>query len=256
MQLEYGKAPLSYTNGIPTYKAGEWEGILPCKFHSYKRVIRPLDQGIIVNNNPVFYPKKKVLIPSNSPEFIFKPSFKVTNIEFNHEEKPKGIKHIYFKTEPRKFMVEKKHYFPYKEQKKLYEKERDKSMTNDNYVKKEMKLLIVENGFAKTKYKNFSNRKFNGFAFLKEQLDNVNMNDNDFEPNKTMTQIRNERIKNRLIKKKNLLFDISYVENLDIWEKGKIGNLKKNSTLPIINNKNLGNNNNDEEKKEEKKKGK
>ena len=82
------------------------------------------------------------------------------------------------------------------------------------------------------------------------------MNDNDFEPNKTMTQIRNERIKNRLIKKKNLLFDISYVENLDIWEKGKIGNLKKNSTLPIINNKNLGNNNNDEEKKEEKKKGK
>ena len=83
MQLEYGKAPLSYTNGIPTYKAGEWEGILPCKFHSCKRVIRPLDQGIIVNNNPVFYPKKKVLIPSNSPEFIFKPSFKVTNIEFN-----------------------------------------------------------------------------------------------------------------------------------------------------------------------------
>jgi hypothetical protein len=144
--------------------------------------------------------------------------------------------------------------FLIKNKKKLYEKERDKSMTNDNFVKKEMKLLIVENGFAKTKYKNFSNRKFNGFAFLKEQLDNVNMNDNDFEPNKTMTQIRNERIKNRLIKKKNLLFDISYVENLDIWEKGKIGNLKKNSTLPIINNKNLGNKNNDQEKKEEEKK--
>ena len=50
MQYEYGVAPIAYTNGIPTYKAGEWEGKLSCKFHSYKRIIRPKDHGIIYIN--------------------------------------------------------------------------------------------------------------------------------------------------------------------------------------------------------------
>lgn len=47
MQFQYGKAPLSYINGIPAHKAGEWPGIKSCKFHSYKRVIHQTSNGII-----------------------------------------------------------------------------------------------------------------------------------------------------------------------------------------------------------------
>ncbi len=38
MKFEYGKAPIKYTNGVPSHLAGEWPGITSCKFHSYKRV--------------------------------------------------------------------------------------------------------------------------------------------------------------------------------------------------------------------------
>ena len=249
MQLQYGNAPITYTNGIPTYKAGEWEGILPCKFHSYKRVIRPLDQGIIFNKNQTFYPRQKVLMPLHSPEYVYKPSFKLTKNEFLHDIKPKGIKYIKFETEPRKFMVEKKHYFPYKEELKKNEIEKNKLMNNDKFIKKEMKMLIVENGFSKKKYENFNNKHFIRFGFIKDQLDNIIYND-DLETEKTLKQIKEERIKNKLIQNNNLKRDISYVENLDNWEKNKIVNLKKslsqnnvlpnqNNVLPIINNQNI-----------------
>ena len=49
MHFEYGNAPLSYIDGVPAHKAGEWPGLKSCKFHSYKRVIRPSCQGIIFN---------------------------------------------------------------------------------------------------------------------------------------------------------------------------------------------------------------
>ena len=35
MKFEYGKAPIKYTNGVPSHLAGEWPGITSCKFHSY-----------------------------------------------------------------------------------------------------------------------------------------------------------------------------------------------------------------------------
>ena len=114
MQYEYGVAPLNYTNGIPTHKAGEWPGKLSCKFHSYKRVIRPLDHGIIYNQfEPTFVPKKKLLGPGPSPEYVFKPSFRLLKYDFSleHKEKPKGLKYINFKTEPKKYISEKKTLF-------------------------------------------------------------------------------------------------------------------------------------------------
>lgn len=49
MQVQYGQAPINYIEGVPSHKAGEWPGIKSCKFHSYKRVIRPVSQGIIFN---------------------------------------------------------------------------------------------------------------------------------------------------------------------------------------------------------------
>ena len=49
MEIEYGKAPMHYIDGVPAYKAGEWPGLKSCKFRSYKRVIRPKEQGIFFN---------------------------------------------------------------------------------------------------------------------------------------------------------------------------------------------------------------
>ena len=101
--------------------------------------------------------------------------------------------------------------------------------------------------FLKKKYENIGKRHYVRFGFIKDQLDNIIYND-DLETDKTLRQIREERIKNRLIKKNNLIRDISYVENLDNWEKNKIINLKKslsqNNVLPTINTGNILNDSN------------
>ncbi len=51
MIFEYRIAPMHYVEGIPAYKAGEWEGKLSCKFGPTRKVIRPLTEGIIFNGN-------------------------------------------------------------------------------------------------------------------------------------------------------------------------------------------------------------
>ena len=79
MKFEYGKAPIKYTNGVPSHLAGEWPGITSCKFHSYKRVIHPVNCGIIFNEKePLAPPNRKLLGPKGpTPEYIFKPSCKM-----------------------------------------------------------------------------------------------------------------------------------------------------------------------------------
>ena len=59
MQFVYGKAPLNYIDNIPAHKAGEWPGIKSCRFHSYKRVIRPVNCGIILMKMNLFYLQKE-----------------------------------------------------------------------------------------------------------------------------------------------------------------------------------------------------
>lgn len=49
MQFEFGKAPMHYVEGIPAYKAGEWEGKASCKFGPTRKVIRTKSEGIIFN---------------------------------------------------------------------------------------------------------------------------------------------------------------------------------------------------------------
>ncbi len=48
MQIEYGKSPVRYIDGIVAFKAGEWPGLKPNRFGLTKRVIRP------VFRNPMF----------------------------------------------------------------------------------------------------------------------------------------------------------------------------------------------------------
>jgi hypothetical protein len=47
MLFEYPKAPMYYQEGIPSYKAGEWEGLKSCKFMRTRKIIKPVSYGII-----------------------------------------------------------------------------------------------------------------------------------------------------------------------------------------------------------------
>jgi hypothetical protein len=49
MQFEFGKAPMIYVENVPAYKAGEWPGLVSCKFGPTRKVIRPRTEGIIFN---------------------------------------------------------------------------------------------------------------------------------------------------------------------------------------------------------------
>lgn len=73
MKFEYGEAPIKYKDGVPSHLAGEWPGITSCKFHSYKRVIRPVNCGIIFNEKEPIPPStRKLLGPKEpTPEYVF-----------------------------------------------------------------------------------------------------------------------------------------------------------------------------------------
>ena len=116
MQFVYGKAPLNYIGDVPAHKAGEWPGIKPCRFHSYKRVIRPVNCGIIFNENePLLPPRRKLLGPKEpTPEYVFRPSCKMVQQPNNHYDRPEGLRYIPFPTKDSVPRPEKRHEFPYK----------------------------------------------------------------------------------------------------------------------------------------------
>ena len=237
MQLEYGVAPLKYTDGIPTHLAGEWPGKLPCRFHSYRRIIRPHDHGIIYNQNePTFIPKKKILDPGQSPEYVFRPSCKLVSSDiYDRTIKPKGLKYIDFKTEPRKLILQKKHYFPYKIQMDNDQKERMNTLPNSKIIRMETKMLMEENGYAQKKYDLIFNRDLNYIQFIRNELGKLSLIAED--PYKTARQIRDDKIRENLKKKINLKKDIRYVERLNTWDENMKTHFKVKSTaLPIINN--------------------
>ena len=113
MQYEYGVAPITYTNGIPTYKGGEWEGKLSCKFHSYKRVIRPKDHGIIYNQYINFQTEPRKLMKEKKHYFPYK-----KQIENDYFEKMKNLPNSKIIRNETKLLMEengyhKKNYFTF-----------------------------------------------------------------------------------------------------------------------------------------------
>lgn len=54
MIFEYRTAPMHIVDGVPAFKAGEWPGILPCKFQRTRMPIRPVTEGIIFNGKIIF----------------------------------------------------------------------------------------------------------------------------------------------------------------------------------------------------------
>jgi len=51
MQFDYPNAPMLYEEGTPAYKAGEWFGKKSCKFMPTRKIIHPIDHGIVFGSN-------------------------------------------------------------------------------------------------------------------------------------------------------------------------------------------------------------
>jgi len=248
MLVEYGKAPVSMTNGIPTHLAGEWPGIKSCKFHSYKRVIRPITHSIFFNENePPIFRKKKLLGPSPSAEYIHKSCIKIIRPTNNQNQqsnlKKSGVKHIPFIP----LRIEKpqgvRHYFPYVLQKEKEIEKKTKSSKNIDYGRLEMKNSLSTVGFRNMKY-NFNNFellnkiKFNKdiFGNLKivedDEFDEKFKNKNNFRKNKNnfnFNRMNKVDINKKKIKinfggneKKNNSVDVDYVNNLNKWDKEEL----------------------------------
>ena len=177
MQFVYGKAPLKYIDDVPAHKAGEWPGIKSCRFHSYKRVIRPMNNGIIYNENePILPPKRKLLGPTEpTPEYVFRPCCKMVNQPNNHYDKPEGLRYIPFPSRGYIARPEKRHEFPYKREFDRIENDKNKKMTNADIVRNEFKLLSTL-GFAKQPYKNLTNQQLLAYNFTKDEFGALKMN--------------------------------------------------------------------------------
>ena len=245
MKFEYGKAPIKYTNGVPSHLAGEWPGITSCKFHSYKRVIHPVNSGIIFNEKePPVAPNRKLLGPKGpTPEYIFKPSCKMVQPIGDRRDKPEGLRYIPCPSKtpiPRK---ERRHNFPYKEEMDRIEVEKVKNMTNSNAVGKEFKLMSLI-GFAKKPYEGLPYVIQPGNKFNRILLNNLKMDDNN-EDRKNMTK-KQIRMLEREIKKeerKNLGNDIKYVQDLNEWDKKYIYKPPNQPVSPPPDNSNAQENN-------------
>jgi len=237
MKFEYGKAPIKYTNGVPSHLAGEWPGITSCKFHSYKRVIHPVNSGIIYNEKEPPAPStRKLLGPKGpTPEYVFKPSCKMVKEIWDRSDRPQGLRYIPCPSKtpiPRK---ERRHNFPYKEEMDKIEVEKIKNMTNANTVMKEFKLLSLI-GFAKKPYEGLPYIIKPGNKFNRMLLNTLKMDDNN-EDRKNMTK-KQIRMLEKQIKKeerKNLGNDIKYVEDLNEWDKKYIYKPPSQPVSPPVN---------------------
>ena len=196
MQFVYGKAPLNYIDNVPAHKAGEWPGIKSCRFHSYKRVIRPVNCGIIFNENePLLPPRRKLLGPKEpTPEYVFRPSCKMVKPPNNHYDRPEGLRYIPFPQRDYIPRPERRHEFPYKRELERFEREKNQKMTNANIVMNEFKLLH-QIGFAKQPYKNLTNQQLMNYNFTKDKFGALKFS--------TVKNFNNQKILSKTVKEEN-----------------------------------------------------
>ena len=192
MQFVFGKAPLNYIDNVPAHKAGEWPGIKSCRFHSYKRVIRPVNSGIIFNENePILPPRRKLLGPKEpTPEYQFRPCCRMVQQPNNHYDRPEGLRYIPFPTRDYIPRPERRHEFPYKRELDRNEIENNKKMSNADIVRNEFKLISTL-GFSKQPYKHLTNQQLLKYNFVKDkfgalQMNNINQNNNQKYLSKTV----------------------------------------------------------------------
>lgn len=213
MEFKYGKAPMYYIDGVPGYKAGEWPGIKSCKFGNTRRIIRPVDQGIIFNEKePLVPPRRKLLGPGPSEEYVFRPSIKKVLNQTDRKDKPQGIKVVTPIITINKWDPEKRHKFGYMEEKAKEMKEHERKMTMSHYVRNEMKLLEEEGGFVKKRF-NMTNRDLFGTKFNRVGH-KIEMVTEDLYNDKHQRAKEHKR-------------DMEYVNNLNTWENRTLSKFTK-----------------------------
>ena len=176
MEFIYGTAPIKYINDIPAHKAGEWPGIKSCKFHSYKRVIRPVDCGVIFNEKePLPPPRRKLLGPKNpTPEYIFKPSCRMIPNPNRIIEREEGLKYIPFPSKEPIPRPEKRHEFPYRRDLDRRENERKNRMNSLDIFRQEFKVMS-NIGFSKQQFKNMTNQQLLEYDFTRDRFGALKM---------------------------------------------------------------------------------
>ena len=176
MQFIYGTAPIKYINDIPAHKAGEWPGIKPCKFHSYKRVIRPVDCGVIFNEKePLPPPRRKLLGPKNpTPEYIFKPSCRMIPNPNRIIEREEGLRYIPFPSKEPIPRPEKRHEFPYRRDLDRRENEKKNRMNSLDIFRQEFKVMS-NIGFSKQQFKNMTNQQLLEYDFTRDRFGALKM---------------------------------------------------------------------------------
>lgn len=240
MEFHYGKAPVYYIDGVPGYKAGEWPGLKSNKFGNTRRIIQPKNQGIIFNEKePLVPPKRKLLCPGPSPEYVFRPCCRmVDESQFDRTPKINSLRVTEQKFIQNKFdyEYEKKHKFDYKIQMEQKKKEAEKNMNLSKFVRNELKLITLV-GFTNNRLENLNNKDLYGLKFKKHdgklQLDLE-------DPNIQRKQINRQRIADR-----------NYVKNLGEWENKtlkKITEPKPQQVTNVESNLNLESTPNEEKK--------
>ena len=236
MILEYRKAPINYINGVPSHLAGEWPGLKPSKFHSYRKVIRPLSSGIIFNEtSQLILPKRAAYHPFKpSPELIFKPCCKIfPKKQEEIKEKISGVKkfpNVLRTNIPR---PEKRHKFAYKEEIENRNKERLKSATMKEIVDDEIKRANSAFGFRNNNFMNKIKKKFTyerNFNFNEDNIDCIN------ESLLTEREIKILNKKKKIRDIFNLNNDINYVKNLFNWDNKYFPKIKSRNNNNNINN--------------------
>ena len=177
MQFIYGKAPINYIDNIPAHKAGEWPGIKSCKFHSYKRVIRPVDCGVIFNEKePLPPPRRKLLGPkSPTPEYVFRPSCRMIPNPNKIIDRAEGLKYIFFEKKESKERPERRHDFPYRREIDIREQEKNRRMNSLDIFRNEFKVMS-NIGFSKQQFKNMTNQELLDYNFTRDQFGALKMN--------------------------------------------------------------------------------
>ena len=177
MQFIYGKAPINYIDNIPAHKAGEWPGIKSCKFHSYKRVIRPVDCGVIFNEKePLPPPRRKLLGPKGpTPEYVFRPSCRMVPNPNKIIDRAEGLKYIFFEKKESKERPERRHDFPYRREIDIREQEKNRRMNSLDIFRNEFKVMS-NIGFSKQQFKNMTNQELLDYNFTRDQFGALKMN--------------------------------------------------------------------------------
>ena len=177
MQFIYGKAPINYIDNIPAHKAGEWPGIKSCKFHSYKRVIRPVDCGVIFNEKePLPPPRRKLLGPKGpTPEYVFRPSCRMVPNPNKIIDRAEGLKYIFFEKKESKERPERRHDFPYRREIDIREQEKNRRMNSLDIFRNEFKVMS-NIGFSKQQFKNLTNQQLLEYNFTRDKFGALQMN--------------------------------------------------------------------------------